>query len=96
MTTFYCVCLAAPHLLTFPPKSLSQLDFKLPEGSLLYCFQNIFVRISLSQTDNIRHPMISNAPENNSSAVFFMRLKLKRECREADVEVGESEVGIGF
>lgn len=38
--------------------------------------------------------MISNAPENNSSAVSFMRLKLKRECKEDDVEMGESKGGL--
>ena len=37
---------------------------------------------------------ISNAPENNSFALSFMHLKLRREFKEGYSKMGESEEGL--
>lgn len=38
---------------------------------------------------------ISDAPENQSLAVFMMHLTLRRKTKEEDVKVGETKVGVG-
>ena len=39
---------------------------------------------------------IVNSPENNSFAVSFIHLRLRREPKEDYTEVGESKAGIGL
>lgn len=55
--------------------------------------QNIFMRVYLSHTDNVLESETSNAPEADSSAVSFMRLRSRRRCPEAYRTVGESQAG---
>lgn len=39
---------------------------------------------------------ISNAPKNNSFVASFMPLKLRRDCMEDYIRMGESKIGIGL
>lgn len=51
-----------------------------------------FLSVYLSHTDNVLGSEISDAPEADSSAVSFMRSRLRR-CPEASRTVGESQAG---
>lgn len=51
-----------------------------------------FLSVYLSHTDNVPGSETSDAPEADSSAVSFMRSRLRR-CPEASRTVGESQAG---
>lgn len=56
-----------------------------------------FVRVYLSQNwPQLPGNMISNAQGNESFAVYFTHLKLRREQKEDYVKVGDSEAGTGL
>lgn len=44
----------------------------------------------------IEESKISNASENNSFSIYFMSLKLRRECKGEDMKVGESKAETGL
>ena len=52
-----------------------------------------FIRVYFRQTNVIYGSKISNAPENDSFAVLFVHLELKREHMEDSRKVEESKVG---
>lgn len=47
----------------------------------------------MSKTDAVPGSQMSDAPENESSAASLMHWKFRRERKEDDVKVGESQVG---
>lgn len=47
----------------------------------------------MSKTDAVPGSQMSDAPENESSAASFTHWKFRRERKEDDVKVGESQVG---
>lgn len=58
-------------------------------------FFSIFVRVYLTQTDDMPGSKISErSPENNSSAVSFMHLKLRWERKEDYVKMGRNNRSI--
>ena len=52
--------------------------------------QRSFTRIYLSQTDDMPRNECSDAPENDSFALSFVPLGLRRKCKEDYLRVGES------
>ena len=57
--------------------------------------ENFYKSVSEPQLMAIAGSKISNSPENNTLAVSFMRLKLRRERKEDYRSVGESEARVG-
>lgn len=57
--------------------------------SFFFC---IFIRVDLSQTNDMPGSQTSSAPENDGFAVLFMHLDLRRECKDY-TKAGESKAG---